>query len=268
MLMQWPMGRSKLRKKFLLKLFQRGDLEGAAGLVATSQQEATDMRALGLVQPIAIIPNGVAIGARSGIRQVSDHRRLVFLSRIHPKKGLTNLLKAWALLRPRGWRLVIAGPDEVGHRAELESLATRLQIGGSIEFVGPIAEREKVRFLELAEVVVLPSESENFGMVIAEALSLGIPVIASTGTPWQEVATTGCGWWIPNDVESLLDSLREATDKTPAELDAMGALGRELADRYSWKAVGAMTVAFYRWILGEGVRPSYVDTTATTIQSA
>lgn len=257
MLMQWPMSRSTTRKRILLELFQRRDLEDATGLVATSKEEAADMRALGFAQPIAVIPNGVFVEGQRGTRPTSDRRRMVFLSRVHPKKGLANLLQAWARLHPAEWRLVIAGPDELGHRAELESLATRLRMGDSVEFAGPVAEPDKSRFLTAAEVVVLPSESENFGMVVAEALALGIPVIASTGTPWREIAICECGWWIPNNVESLVEALREATDKTSAELIAMGDRGRELANQYSWRAVGAQTVAFYRWILGEGEQPSF-----------
>ena len=261
MLMKWPMSKSVFRKKILLFLFQRRDFGRVQAFIATSDEEAADLRVLGFRQPIAVIPNGVSVPeGRGHTTQNSSVRRMVFLSRIHPKKGLANLLRAWALVRPRNWRLVIAGPSERGHDNELETLAAALNITSEVEFPGAIHEANKVQFLESAAIVILPSESENFGMVIAESLAVGRPVIASTGTPWASLAEKRCGWWVHNDVGSLERTIIEATAMSPLQLIEMGERGRELArSSYSWEAVGQRTARFYDWVIQGGQAPAYVN---------
>ncbi len=257
MLMKWSMSKSFRRKKLIWSTYQDRDLRRARAFIATSHEEAADIRELGFDQPIAVIPNGVVLPAyETPRRSRADASRAVFLSRIHPKKGLLNLVQAWAKVNPKDWKLVIAGPDELGHVREVLRLIDRLGVNSQIELVGPIPEQEKLAFLASCDLAILPSVSENFGMMVAEALAVGLPVIASTGTPWSSLVEFGCGWWVPNDVLSLGEAIILATGKTANELEMMGQRGRDLVEtRYSWRAVGVETLAFYHWLLYGGREP-------------
>src|SRR5439155_76287 len=121
-------------------IYQRRDLRRARALHATSQKEADEFRALGLKQPIAIVPNGVEAPATPyrPITNNEERRTLLFLSRLHPMKGLKDLVTAWARVRPNGWRAVIAGPNEGSHQQDVESLTNSLGVRGDFEFVGAV----------------------------------------------------------------------------------------------------------------------------------
>src|SRR5262249_18492865 len=155
---------------------------------ATSEAELAETRALGLTQPVHVVPNGVAITDLCLVHERQPQARTILsLSRIHPKKGLPLLLRAWAALADRRpqWRLGIAGPDELSHLAELKALAHDLG-APRVRFLEPLYGSEKQAALQNADVFVLPSHNENFGLVVAEALAAGTPVIATTGTPWRQ----------------------------------------------------------------------------------
>jgi glycosyltransferase involved in cell wall biosynthesis len=256
MLMSWPLTKSRVRKSVAMSLFQKADLDQAASFVATSEEEAADLRAYGIRCPIAVIPNGVRSVNPGGKLPAFTNRTIGFLSRLHPKKGLLKLLDAWAKAVPKGWRLVLAGPDEVGHRAEILRRIDELGIGMSVEVRDAVPESYKGEFFQSCDIAVLPSESENFGMMVAEALSAGIPVIASRATPWSILEAEGCGWWVSNSPDALSRALSEATSLSPDELRNMGARGAAMvAARYSWDAVGRQTASLYEWLCARGDEP-------------
>jgi len=263
MLEPWALGHKVWKKRVGMALFQRNDLDAARVLIATSSQECESIRKLGLRQPVAVIPNGVdlAVPQRVGNeppRRPERVRSVLFLSRIHPKKGLLNLMHAWARLAPRGWHLRIAGPDEGGHLAEVMALAQRLGIAASVDHVGEVDGERKSETYRDADVFVLPTFSENFGVVVAEALAHGLPVITTRGAPWADLETERCGWWIDIGVEPLVDALRTAMALGDEDRRAMGERAREHVRRYDWTAIARDTVAVYSWILGKGPRPQCV----------
>jgi glycosyltransferase involved in cell wall biosynthesis len=213
--------------------------------------------------PIVVAPNGVDLpdlGLRPGrdllegkFPALRDRRWVVFMSRLHPKKGIDVLLRAWRTQQrttgqqdnrtTRGpvspWSsgpvLVLAGSDLIGYRKDIERMLRELGLEDSVVITGEVAGEEKDCLVANADVFVLPSYSENFGIVVAEAMAWGRPVIASTGTPWQEVSDVGAGWWVKPEEDALAGALAEALGKGREELDAMGAKGRELvAERYGW----------------------------------
>jgi len=121
-----------------------------------------------------------------------------------------------------------------------------------VEFLGPIDEDKKGAVFESADLFVLPSFSENFGIVVAEALAYGLPVVASRRTPWASLPERGCGWWVEPKVEALAVALSQAIDLTPADRQAMGLRGREyVRAAFSWDGIGLLTAQLYDWVLGQ-----------------
>jgi glycosyltransferase involved in cell wall biosynthesis len=260
MLTGWSLRHRGFKKRAAWHLYQKRVLRRADLFHVTSGEEAEGLRELGFEQPAAVIPNGVPLPDEHKTQpSAGATRTALFLSRIHPKKGLPMLLEAWAEVRPEGWRLVIAGPSEGGHRAELEQQARRLGLDEVVSFPGAIPDDDKWAHHRAADLFVLPTHSENFGIVVAEALASGVPAITTTGAPWQELETERCGWWTAIGTEALAQALREAVALSDEERLAMGRRGRALvAERYSWEHVAEQMRAVYAWLLGEGERPGCV----------
>lgn len=263
MLEPWALNHKVWKKKAAMAAFQRRDLASARLLVATSNVEYQNIRRLGLRQPVAMIPNGVDLDV--GVRPtfgspVHRQRVALFLSRVHPVKGLVNLVRAWAQVAPVGWRLRIAGPDDVGHLGEVLALVRQLGLQDSVDYVGAVEGSTKTALYNAADVFVLPTFTENFGVVVAEALAHGVPVITTHGAPWGDLETFGCGWWVAIGVEPLTKALREAMVLSDDERTAMGARGREYARRYDWDGIALQTIGVYRWLLGQEPRPDCVRT--------
>lgn len=242
-------------------LYQRRDLQRAAAFQATSETEAASIRALGFEQPIAVISHGVTCPAvtRPARADPDASRQALFLSRLHPIKGVADLIHAWDNVRPKGWTLKIVGGGEAAHRREVEALVAAVGLRDDIRIHDEVTDDEKWDIYAESDLFVLPSYSENFGVVIAEALGTGLPVITTTATPWQDIRASGCGWWIETGVDSLTATLRAATALAPAELQAMGERGAALiARKYAWHSVASSMADFYRWLLGRGPRPGFV----------
>ncbi|MFT5716079.1 MAG: glycosyltransferase involved in cell wall biosynthesis [Oleiphilaceae bacterium] len=278
---------SRWKKQVAGWLWQNQDLRRASCIHVTSQMEADNCRIYGLKNPIAIVPNGINLvdyPLKRAVDSVSDSagqynisefiqekRTLLFLSRIHGKKGLTHLLEAWAQLPQfhSTWQVVIAGNDDGGHEADLKKMASRLGIKWSTErmnktatlyFPGPLFGDAKIAAYHEADLFVLPTLSENFGMVVAEALACGTPVLTTKGAPWKELDNTNSGWWIDIGTESLKTSLQDAFLKTPEELIEMGLRGRALInDYYSIESVAKKMMSVYKWCLSGENTPVFVQ---------
>ncbi len=263
MLTAWSFQFRGWKKRLAWWLYQQRDLQSAQVLHATSAQEAAEFRQLGLKAPIALIPNGVALPSFPGfsIRNPSslNSKTALFLSRIHPKKGLFDLLQAWAQVRPAGWRLQVVGPSENGHRQELERAAQSLGLDQTVAFGEAVSDQDKWALYRGADLFVLPSHSENFGIVVAEALAAGLPVITTRGTPWEDLVSHQCGWWTEIGSKPLAEALRDATQRPDGERRAMGERGRQLvAAKYGWPGIAAQVLAVYAWMLGHGPKPETV----------
>ena len=269
----YALHRSALKKRIALGLFESSNLHAASCLHATTPLELRTFRDFGLRAPVAILPNAVAPGWLDGRgdgarflerHRLEDRRRvMLFLSRIHPIKGLPLLLDGFAANRDRlqNWRLVIAGPDSDGHLAEMERLANRLGLSNDVRFVGPLFDEEKRDAFAAAQLFVLPTHSENFGLVLAEALASGVPVVTTHGAPWPSLEAEGCGWWVACDSRSIGDALVAAGALSPGELRAMGTRGRALiASSYTWPSVTGRTADLYTWLRGNGEKPDFVVT--------
>jgi glycosyltransferase involved in cell wall biosynthesis len=247
MLEPWIMAQSPYKKKLGFLLYQRKAIQRAAYLHATAQMEALNIKALGFLNPIAIIPNGIDLSKVKKIKTVYGTKKMVFLSRMHPKKGIELLLEAWRVIDTQDWSLEIAGNGADSYNAELSQSAHDLQ---NVSFVGPKYGEEKWDFLRSADVMVLPTYSENFGIVVAEALAVGVPVITSQGTPWEDLESFQCGWWINLSPTQLETCLLKAINTPIQQLNIMGSNGRKLIEeKYNIQAVAINLSELYKKIV-------------------
>jgi glycosyltransferase involved in cell wall biosynthesis len=252
----------RLKKRIAMATFSKGIFTRSAAFHATSLTELDDIRRLGLEMPILLCHHGINLPPpHIEFTKVPSKRRTVLsLGRLHPVKGLDTLLNAWAQIEPRfpDWELKIVGPDEQKYRSFLQSTAEGLGLR-RVKFGDPVYGVEKESLMASADLFVLSSLSENFGLTVAESLALGVPVIATKGTPWEGLNEFGCGWWIDHGQQSLSTALSEAILMSTQERRAMGARGREwMARDFSWRKVAEIYVEAYSWLLGGGCRPDYV----------
>ena len=257
----WALSRSR-GVKWVLWPLQRRALARADLLHATSEDELRQIRDQGFTAPVVVVPNGIDVPLMPASRKPENTsmRTLLFLSRIHPIKGIDRLLNAWSQLQSKHtqWRLVIAGKGEAGHVQEVQALAAKLGVQ-RVDFPGPLYGQAKDQAYFGADLFVLPTHSENFGMVVAEALAHGCPAVVGHGAPWAGLETEACGWWVDNSVPTLATALDSAMQLPPEQLSAMGLRGRAwMAHDYGWDAIGQKMDAAYRWLLYGGARPAWV----------
>lgn len=253
MLDPWALSVKKWKKRVAMLIYQRCDLKCASTFHVTATLEEKSVRAQGLKQPCIIAPNGVEFPAVMPERTWGDpvySRTAIFMSRLHPGKGLLLLAEAWKRVSPIGWRMLVVGPDSYGHKAEVQERLRHLGIEGSWAFVDMVDDEAKWRYYRAADLLIHPSVSENFGITIAEGLAAGLPVICTDGTPWAEIAEHKCGWYIKaNSEDALAEALREAINS--AELTEMGLRGRKLVEEhYTWSAVCDKMVRGYVKVIG------------------
>ena len=245
MLEPWALSQNAQSKRLAMILWERANLNFASMLHATSPAEAIQFGRLGLQNPVAIIPNGVDLPAPEATQPAAPPT-ILFLSRFHPKKGADLLLKAWAGIPDhRGWRLVLAGPDEIGYRSTLEALSNELGIHERVVFLGPQFGDDKWALLRQSSLLVLPSLSENFGNVVLEALSQGVPVITTHGTPWAEVVARRCGWWVEPTTHGIQAAMMEALRLPRHDLLEMGHRGRDWASAFTWETIAQSMIEAY-----------------------
>lgn len=258
MLEPWALNHRRWKKYVAWRLYQRRDLRRAACHHATAGMEAEHVRRLGLDVPICVIPNGVDVPELAvGAPAKGDRKVALYLGRIHPKKGLPMLIDAWAKVRPAGWRLKIVGPDEAGHRTELENAVAAAGLNDLVSFAGPIDGEAKRSAFFGADLFILPTYSENFGMTVAEALAHGLPVLTTTGAPWSMLPERGCGWWVEATIDGVAYGLRLASSQNSETLSAMGAKGRKwVVAEFGWAHVAKKFAAMYDNLLSSA-RPSY-----------
>ena len=262
---------SAAKKRIAARWFADSLLRGAAALHALNEAERLHIRRYGLRQPVIVVPNGVRlpekpnvdVNCRARIRaQLGNRRCLLFVGRLHPIKGLGQLLRAVAGVRcAHEWVLVLAGPEERGYRAALRDFARELGIEGSVLFAGPVYGEEKRAWLEAADLFVLPSQSEGFPMAALEALAHRAPVLLTRACNFPEAAACGAGVETGNGPDELASALRTMIAAAPDTRRAMGERGRRLVERdYTWESVARKLTAAFTWILGRAERPDFVRT--------
>ena len=261
MLAPWALKYRWWKKCLPWHLYVKRQLHHATVFHVTSEAEAKWVKTTGFDNDMAIVPLGTHLPDLPPAmtkRTASRIRRLLFVGRIHPVKGLENLVRAWAMCVTPGWQLRIVGPDSGGYESRLKDVAAKLGCTESVVFPGSKLGAELIREYLDCDCLVLPSFSENFGGVVIDAMAAGKPVITSKATPWSELegdddhVSNGvgdrhrCGWWIDNDPTSLSSAISAMMALPDEERHAMGARGRTLVQaKYTWKAVAEQMVSVY-----------------------
>jgi glycosyltransferase involved in cell wall biosynthesis len=253
MLEPWSLNHKKWKKLLAWYLYQRRDFNSAKAIHATSDEEAQNVRRLGYRGTICVIPNGVAIPTnvqrQTEVDIENTERVALYLGRIHPKKGLPMLIEAWSRVRPAHWRIKVVGPDECGHLAELKRLVELKGLTDSWSFYQPVFGEAKWNEYTNADITILPTYSENFGITVAESLAVATPVITTTGTPWKSLQLRGVGWCVEPTVSGLENAIKEVTKVEKHKLREMGALGKRwMADEFSWPAIALQMNHLYQTI--------------------
>lgn len=267
MLEAWALSYSKVKKRIAATIFERRNLMQAA-VIHCSRAELPGIRAFGLNNPVAILPNGAVLPGKSfGVPPPwakDDRRTLLFLGRLHPKKGISETLAAWAIMARQNpdlassWRLVVAGWDDGGYEARFVREAAELGIESSVVFPGGLFGAVKEAAFEAADAFVLASHSEGFPMSVLEAWSYRLPVFKTRECNIPEGFASGAAIEIMTDPEKLARDL--ALHLARVDLPSVGERGYALVrERFSWPSITSDLISVYRWTLGLQERPSCID---------
>lgn len=294
MLDSWAIKNARWKKRFASFCYEAAHLRDASCIRALCQAEAVAIRRYGLKNPIAIIPNGVEVpqeettGPQTMGLQTAGPRMLLFLGRIHPKKGLVNLLKAWKQVTTENWVLAIAGWDDGGHVDDLKQLCDELglpwkgegrgkrgervreeqatvlsplcPLPSAVLFLGPRFNSAKSACLRACDAFILPSFSEGLPMAVLEAWSYGKPVLMTEHCHLPEGFATGAAVRISTDPHELAHTLNELFHMSRADLSDMGNRGRNLVKtRFNWQTIGAQMRGVCDWVAGGEARPECVE---------
>ncbi len=268
---RWALNLSSWKKRIALFAYESRNLRQATCLHATSETEINDFRDFGLINPIAYIENGVSeyslytYGNAAEFRKQNnvapDSRIILFLSRINPKKGLVMLIEAVNKIKSNltGWQLIIAGLDELGHKAELEKLIFKYNLNNTVKIIGTLFDQSKADAFSAADLFILPSLSEGFPMVVLDSLAAGVPVITTKSSSWEDLNTHDCGWWVDTTSDAICEALRSATSLSVKEHQEMGQRAKQLiATKYTWPRLARKTLDLYSWLLNRRDKPDFV----------
>lgn len=233
-------------------MFQRKGLQVCDLIHSTAETEKTNLLRLGWNDRVCVIPNCVQIDDIEMKRSWKRKKKVLFLSRVHPKKGVYFLIEAVGQMKGdfAGYTFTIAGPGEEAYVKELKAQAERFGVADLFDFIGPVYAEDKWPLYREADLFVLPTWSENFGIVVPEALASGTPVMTTVGTPWAELNEVGCGWCTEIGTEPTKEALHKFLSCSEAELERMGRRGRKLVEeKYTSEAISRQFVNMYKSLM-------------------
>lgn len=253
MLEPWIISRHYWTKKVpALLLYQKAAVENADCIHATAESEKENLLKLGYNKKIEVVANGIDVDEIIMKDSWVRKKNILFLSRVHEKKGIEFLLEAVAMIKNKidGYTINIAGEGDPEYILSLKNKARELDINDMVNFCGGVYGEQKWKLFKEADVFVLPTYSENFGIVVGEALACGTPVITTKGTPWEELETYNCGWWTKIGAEDIKEALLKFLNLSENELKDMGNNGRKLIEnKYSTNKIAKDMYNLYRKII-------------------
>jgi glycosyltransferase involved in cell wall biosynthesis len=251
----WILRRSRWKKKLVHFFFEERNVRACRLWRALTGKEADQIRSLGFTAPVVVAPNGVHLEdydvvlpthGRSRLNlpeRIQTKRWLVFMARLHPKKGLDLLLPAWSRMthQHQDWELIIAGPDEGGYLATIKSLISQLKLESNTTLPGPVTGQTKLDLLKEADLFILPSYSEGLPVAVLEAMACHLPVVATHEANIPELETEGGGWLCETNIDSVHQKLSQALECSEAEQKSRGLAARALVERrYTWPGISAV----------------------------
>lgn len=255
MLEPWVIAKNHWTKKLpALLLYQRRALKMADTLVATAKSEKENILKLGFNPKVALVPCGIDIDNIKLKETWTLTKNILYMGLLRPNKGAGILLDVVSQLKQElyGYRIVIAGPDVDGYLRQLQEKCERLGLGNIVAFPGGVYGDKKWRLLHEADFFVLPTLNENFGIVIAESLLCGTPVITCKGAPWSALETERCGWWKERTVEEVAKAMKQALFLSANELEAMGRRGNKyVRNNFSSDKVAVEMTKLYELVLSK-----------------
>lgn len=249
MLEPWILKKNKWTKKIpALLLYQRQAIKKADIIIATSKNEKSNILSLKLNKNVTIIPNGIIVDGIECKKSWKKNKIILFLALLRPNKGAHLLIEAAAKLKPLlyDWKIIIAGKDDEKYENYLKSLVKSYKLDNIISFPGPLYDQKKWDMFRKSDIFILPTLNENFGIVIAESLLCGTPVITCKGAPWSSLNEENCGWWIERDLQQIIYSLKNAIGLSEQELKSMGINGRHyIINNYDSKIISKKIIDLY-----------------------
>lgn len=252
---------SSWKKTLAMRLFFDKDYKEAACVQCTCEEEYEHYRRLGYMNPVAIIPNSFDTKLVKEVEIPLKNKTIFgYLGRLHPRKRVERLIYSFADYRElfNSCELRIIGSDVIEYEQFLKNEVKRLRLT-NVFFTGFLSGEEKDKAIRSLSCLVLPSDYENFGNVVVEALARGVPTIVTKGAPWGILEEYKCGMWINNDQSTITESMMSFAMKSHNEQRIMGYNGQRLVeDKYSVEIVGKQMKDLYEWIIGESKKPSFV----------
>jgi glycosyltransferase involved in cell wall biosynthesis len=237
------------RKVPALWLYQRAAVQRADCIQATAESERDNLLKLGYNSNIKVVKLGIDADGIEMKKSWEKTRQILFLSRVHVKKGINFLIEAAAELRSelQGYKIIVAGEGDAAYVAEMKQMISDCGLQDIVQLIGGVYGDEKWRLFQTSDFFVLPTHSENFGLAIAESLASGTPVITTVGTPWNDLYSSNAGAWIEIGTQPLVETLRRFLSFSDEELETMGKNGRKLIEnKYSAKVMAEEMLGVYK----------------------
>lgn len=270
-LYDWNLNKGFLKKKIYLDLFQREFFNNANCIHVTSKQELFAVKKLGYKSPIGLINNGINLSEFSNMKTKKEHllnlnlsddfKYILYMGRIEKKKGLNYLFEAYVdfVKNNENWKIIVAGPEyDKAYTNRCKEYIKNAGYEDSIIWLGMVSGQKRIDAYGAADLFVLPTHSENFGIVIAEALAAGLPVITTNGTPWMEIEDQHAGYIISLSTKNLLSAIKRFNNLNDYEKDEMSIAAKNIAKKYSWDKPAEEMELLYQWILGKAKQPKFI----------